>query len=30
MENLYNEKNDNYYSLPRLDILSLINDSAGL
>ena len=26
MENLYNEKNDNYYSLPRLDILSLIND----
>jgi len=26
MENLYNEKNDNYYSLPRQDILSLIND----
>jgi 2-polyprenyl-3-methyl-5-hydroxy-6-metoxy-1,4-benzoquinol methylase len=26
MENLYDEKNDNYYSLPRLDILSLIND----
>jgi 2-polyprenyl-3-methyl-5-hydroxy-6-metoxy-1,4-benzoquinol methylase len=26
MENLYSEKSDNYYSLPRLDILSLIND----
>jgi 2-polyprenyl-3-methyl-5-hydroxy-6-metoxy-1,4-benzoquinol methylase len=25
MDNLYNEKSKNYYSLPRLDILSLIN-----
>ena len=26
MNNLYIEKSNNYYSLPRLDILSLIND----